>query len=277
MWTCPACHSALLKMPSNWQCANGHHYDQAKEGYLNLLLSHQKNSKTPGDNKQMINARRSFLTQGHYQPLADELVKLIKLHTNVQSLSLFDAGCGEGYYLEHLRKSLIEQGSKVASSGIDISKIAIQKAAKTYQESSFSVASTFAMPIESLSQDVIFQVFAPSSDTEIFRCLKPQGLWLQINPAEHHLQQVKALIYQKVQDHKVNQQVTPGFELVSNQSLEFDFGLASPQSQLDLLMMTPYYWSASAQTLEKLKLPLEKVTAHFHIKLLRKLERDADE
>jgi 23S rRNA (guanine745-N1)-methyltransferase len=277
MWTCPACLSVLEQSENNWQCENGHHYDQAKEGYLNLLLAHQKRSKEPGDNKQMINARRSFLEQDYYQPMADALVNSIDTTLCNNKLQLFDAGCGEGYYLAYLHKQMIAKGRDVHSSGVDISKVAILKAAKKYKSSSFAVASTFALPIEACSVDAIIQVFAPSSEKEIRRCLSFGGIWLQVNPGEQHLQEIKALIYSEVQTHNINQTVAEGFELISDQSLKFNFSLASPQSQLDLLMMTPYYWSASIETLEKLRAPIEKVTAHFHIKVLRKTSETEDE
>lgn len=277
MWTCPACQSSLEKSERNWQCVNGHHYDQAKEGYLNLLLAHQKRSKEPGDNKQMINARRSFLEQGYYQPMAEVLVNSIEATLSNPNLQLFDAGCGEGYYLSHIHRQLLSRGRDVISGGVDISKIAIQKAAKKYKSSSFSVASTYALPIESSSQDAIIQVFAPSSEQEIHRCLSPQGIWLQVNPGERHLQEIKALIYNEVQTHKINQSIAKGFELISEESVKYDFSLKSAQSQLDLLMMTPYYWSASPETLEKMSSPIEKVTAHFHIKVLQKSIEANDE
>jgi 23S rRNA (guanine745-N1)-methyltransferase len=277
MWTCPACQSLLLPKEFNWQCKNGHHYDQAKEGYFNLLLAHQKRSKEPGDNKEMINARRAFLEQGYYQPMADVLAHCIQSSLAKSSIQLFDAGCGEGYYLAYLHEQLVSNGKQVVSGGVDISKVAIQKASKKYKSSRFSVASTFALPIEACSVDAIIQIFAPSSEQEIFRCLNSEGIWLQVNPGEQHLQEVKALIYNQVQTHKINQTIAEGFELISDQSLKFDFSLQSPQSQLDLLMMTPYYWSASPESLEKLSSPIKNVTAHFHIKVLRKTQEMVDE
>lgn len=277
MWICPACQSLLEQSETNWQCDNGHHYDQAKEGYLNLLLAHQKRSKEPGDNKQMINARRAFLEQNYYQPMAEALVKSIDETLSNTNLRIFDAGCGEGYYLDYLHQQLLLNGRGVVSGGVDISKVAIQKAARKYKSPSFAVASTFALPVGSFAMDAIIQVFAPSSEQEILRCLSPQGIWLQVNPGEEHLQEIKALIYDEVQTHKIDQSIAEGFELISEQSLKFDFSLKSSQSQLDLLMMTPYYWSASAEALEKLKSPIENVTAHFHIKVLQKSSEANDE
>ena len=46
---CPVCKDKLIKDASNkmYRCQNNHSYDIAKEGYVNLLISNQKNSKNP--------------------------------------------------------------------------------------------------------------------------------------------------------------------------------------------------------------------------------------
>jgi 23S rRNA (guanine745-N1)-methyltransferase len=49
-------------------CENGHPFNIAKEGYVNLLLSHQRKSKHPGDDPDMVMARRRFFgrTEGGF-------------------------------------------------------------------------------------------------------------------------------------------------------------------------------------------------------------------
>ena len=39
---CPLCQQPLLSGSRQWVCANGHSYDQARQGYLNLLLVQHK-------------------------------------------------------------------------------------------------------------------------------------------------------------------------------------------------------------------------------------------
>ena len=34
---CPLCHSPLTFNARSWSCENRHQFDQAKEGYVNLL------------------------------------------------------------------------------------------------------------------------------------------------------------------------------------------------------------------------------------------------
>ena len=99
-WICPSCSNVLSFNHSSWCCSNGHVYDVAKEGYVNLLLVQHKNSKQPGDSKQMVNGRRGFLEQGHYAPLADAISGIYNQYLTQQTTqndaSFFDAGCGEG-------------------------------------------------------------------------------------------------------------------------------------------------------------------------------------
>ncbi|MGY8897198.1 MAG: putative RNA methyltransferase [Paraglaciecola sp.] len=281
MWICPACQSPLLLTERTYKCDAGHTYDMAKEGYVNLLLAQHKNSKEPGDNKQMVNARRSFLEQGHYQPLASKMAELLATYLASNSsvstepnapASLFDAGCGEGYYLQRILTTLNADSSsiKVVGAGLDISKVAVQKAAKKYPESAFCVASSFAIPVPDASQQGVIQVFAPSSEQEVLRILADSGLWLQVNPAPEHLTELKACVYAAPAEHKAPPAVPEGFELAHEETLTFPFDLATPEMRMNLLMMTPYYWSTSVENTQRIKKLLTHVSAHFSLRLLRK-------
>ena len=66
-------HSDLLRCPMDQQalredggrlcCDNGHSFDIARQGYVNLLGARDKRSRDPGDSKAMVSARRDFLEQ----------------------------------------------------------------------------------------------------------------------------------------------------------------------------------------------------------------------
>jgi len=273
-WLCPSCHHALLKSEKVWRCENGHQFDSAREGYVNLLLAQHKNSKQPGDNKAMVAARRTFLNSGHYAPLAEKMADMLLLHAErdkgkADVVSLFDAGCGEGYYLNAIYHRMRESGVSVRASGIDISKFAIQKAAKQYKDGHFAVASTFAIPAHSDSQDAVIQVFAPSSEVEIARVLKKGGYWLKVSPGANHLHQLKALVYDNPEQHEVSDKVPAEFELVDTASLRFEVVLADAANRESLLMMTPFYWQISEQKKLALLSQLVQVEANFHIALFR--------
>ena len=57
-------------------CGNGHVFDIARQGYVNLLPVQHKRSKQPGDSKEMVSARAQFLSSGRYQPIARKLAAI---------------------------------------------------------------------------------------------------------------------------------------------------------------------------------------------------------
>lgn len=273
IWYCPSCKQALSETDNLWRCTSGHTFDKAKEGYVNLLLAQNKRSKSPGDSKEMILARREFLQQGFYQPLANKIAELI--HTYVsqkQTIALFDAGCGEGYYLNSIKQSLIESGSieKVQSYGCDVSKFGIQKAAKSYSDSQFCVASTFDLPLADSNLNAVVQVFAPSCESEVARVLSNDGIWIRVNPAKNHLASLKAFLYEEALPHQLTEGQPEAFEEIERLELQFDLNLKDQKSRLDLLKMTPYFWSSTEEKRIEFILNCEHCLAHFDIQILRK-------
>ncbi len=277
-WRCPSCSLALNYCDGAWTCENKHSFDKAKEGYVNLLLAQHRNSKEPGDSKAMITARRRFLSEGYYQPLMDEIVAALAKHSQTLShsqssestLSLFDAGCGEGQYLNAIYSGLVNQGIIPRVSGVDISKPAVQKAAKLLKLGHFAVASTYSIPLCSATQDAVVQVFAPSSEQEIYRILDDQGLWIKVSPGPEHLFELKQKVYDTPERHTVDTLVPSGFTLLETKSLTFPMNLSSPEIREALLMMTPFYWQISETKKDALLASLMSLTADFHIQLFSK-------
>ena len=91
-YICPLCSESLLLDNRTWRCANNHCFDKAKEGYVNLLPVQKKHSKDPGDNKLMMQARRTFLEAGFYQHLSDRVNHLAQKHIADERASLLDLG-----------------------------------------------------------------------------------------------------------------------------------------------------------------------------------------
>ena len=61
---CPLDGLPLQSTGTAWRCASGHSFDIASQGYTNLLPVQHKRSRDPGDSKEMVAARRRFLTAG---------------------------------------------------------------------------------------------------------------------------------------------------------------------------------------------------------------------
>ncbi|PCH59402.1 MAG: rRNA (guanine-N1)-methyltransferase [SAR86 cluster bacterium] len=277
MWICPACQQplVLLEHQSSWQCENKHSYDVAKQGYVNLLLANHKSSKSPGDSKLMINARNAFLGKGYYRPLVDALAAIVgefikSISPSPNSFNLFDAGCGEGYYLRQLNQSLKDGKFVVNYAGSDISKAAISLAARQSQEGQYAVASNFNLPLADNSQQVFLQIFTPVSEAQVHRVLSSEGLWLQVTPGAKHLQELKQQLYDTPQEHQLDDKLADGFKLGFHREVNFKIHLEDFESREQLLKMTPFYWVADKQQIAAVLAELETLSVSFHIRGLRK-------
>jgi 23S rRNA (guanine745-N1)-methyltransferase len=96
-FACPKCKGELVLDGNTKKCKNNHCFDRAKAGYYNLLLGAK--GGTHGDNADMVEARRDFLSRGYYEPLADRLAAIVTDLTPVCG-AVLDAGSGEGYYTD---------------------------------------------------------------------------------------------------------------------------------------------------------------------------------
>ncbi len=276
-WTCPKCSELLYLFGCQWRCVNNHTYDCAKEGYVNLLLAQHKKSKEPGDNKDMVNARRQFLSAGHYAPLATAIGTALKAHlTAKSSVHIHDVGCGEGYYLDSLSPLWDNTDTSLILSGNDISKIAIQKAAKRYKNCHFAVASSFQLPLANESLDGVIQVFAPTEANELARVLKTGGLWVNVEPASKHMVELKQALYQSPQPHQLSDINHPNFQLIKDQAVSFSLTLNDEQERLALLMMTPYYWRVAEGDLPRVLDSMKQVTADFSLRVYQKIAQSTE-
>jgi 23S rRNA (guanine745-N1)-methyltransferase len=117
---CPLCHAPLARTDKSYACPQGHRYDMAKEGYVNLLPVQHKRSKDPGDSAEMMQARRAFLDAGHYQPLRDAVAQLLAAKLADGASAILDIGCGEGYYTAAFADIAQQKGA--STFGLDVSK-----------------------------------------------------------------------------------------------------------------------------------------------------------
>ena len=106
MLICPICKEKLDKEEKRYICKKNHSFDISKYGHSNLLLSNQKNSKLPGDNKEMVLSRKNFLEKGYYSEISEKVNDVIFNEIQEKNeINILDIGCGEGYYTEKLRKN----------------------------------------------------------------------------------------------------------------------------------------------------------------------------
>lgn len=236
---CPLCHHSLLQQHGTFRCDAGHQFDQAKEGYVNLLPVQHKGSREPGDSAEMLQARRSFLDAGYYQPLRDCVAQHLAQQLPAGNVQVLDIGCGEGYYTAAMAAAL-PAGQLF---GLDVAKAAIRMAARRYRAVTFCVASSQRLPFADASLDAVVRIYAPCNEAELSRVVKPGGFLLTVTPGPHHLQQFKALIYREVQLHAAEEKAYAGFSRVDQQRLRYPMTLSGADA-VRLLQMTPFAWRA---------------------------------
>ncbi|MGF1910372.1 23S rRNA (guanine(745)-N(1))-methyltransferase [Vibrio kasasachensis] len=270
-YQCPLCHSSLSFTERTYRCSNNHSFDLAKEGYVNLMPVQHKRSKDPGDNKEMMQARRRFLEKDYYLPMKQTVAKICTEYLLGTSHQLLDIGCGEGYYTDEVATHLSQQLPSAQVFGLDISKIAIRYAAKRYLNCQFSVASSHRLPFSDQSLDAILRIYAPCKAEELARCLKTGGIVVTVTPAGRHLYQLREHIYQDVRLHSEDAEELEGFTLEHEKKLNYMMALA-PNDGFDLLQMTPFAWKASDELRDTLKTADHfDCEADFMIRIYRKL------
>lgn len=272
-YRCPICTNALLLDASSksYHCANNHHFDLAKQGYLNLLPVQHKNSKQPGDSKEMLQARRNFLEAGYFQNLATSLAITIDEQTSqLQSINLLDLGCGEGYYSRQIA-SFFSAKKLLKLYGLDIAKTAVAMAAHKQPFGQFTVASFLRLPYLDDYFDLLLRVFAPSNAEEIYRVLKPSGLLLTVTPGPRHLWQLKELIYQEARTHEIEAELAKGFHTITTQRLHAAI-TPTVEQRMALLQMTPFSWRANDEAVNAIKESNElSIETDFIITLSKKI------
>ena len=264
MLICPKCRKKLAPEGKSMICPERHCYDMAKSGYVNLLPSNQMHAKLPGDNKLMVQARRTFLNKGYYSPLADALCKKVMEYTK-ENCKILDAGCGEGYYTAGIAEAA--EGIAAEIVGIDISKAAADCAAKRTKAAVFAVASVFHLPIETESVDILTTVFAPFCGEEFIRVLKPNGIMIMVIPAERHLWQLKCAVYEKPYLNEIKDTSIDGFELLSRNTITGEIFLDSREDISALFSMTPYFYKTDIAGTKRLA-ELDSLTTETGFEIL---------
>lgn len=262
LWQCPVCGQALISQAGGYCCENGHRYDRAKQGYVNLLLANQKNSRDPGDDANMVSARRKFLASGHYDFLLRAICRAVETYLPSATARVFDLGCGDGFYLHYLS----ERFTQLSLYGADISKHATKRAATLVPQAEICVASNYHLPIFSSSIDMALCVFAPLETSELTRVLKSGGYLIRVSPGADHLNEIKRALYASAERHQFPNVI--GIDIESFR--ETQSKVLDRESLSNLLNMTPLNWRGDKE--EKTKLleqPSMSVTFDFIVQVSR--------
>ncbi|AZV06155.1 MULTISPECIES: 23S rRNA (guanine(745)-N(1))-methyltransferase [Enterobacter] len=243
-FSCPLCHAPLTHSDKSYTCPQGHQFDMAKEGYVNLLPVQHKRSRDPGDSAEMMQARRAFLDAGHYLPLREAVAHMVNDILPASATAVLDIGCGEGYYTARFAEVARDKG--LNTFGLDVSKVAIRAAAKRYADVMFCVASSHRLPFDDASMDAVIRIYAPCKAEELARVVKPGGWVITVTPGPRHLMELKGLIYDEVRLHAPHSEQLAGFSLKQEQTVAYDMSLTGEEATA-LLQMTPFAWRAKPE------------------------------
>lgn len=243
---CPVCGCPLNKTDRNFACENRHSFDIARQGYVNLLPVQQKHSRTPGDTREQVLSRRSFLEAGYYAPIADTLIEAGKKHA--ASGAILDVGCGEGYYCSKLSHAL-----NLPLTGLDISKEAVRCAAAKYKDARWLCATAAHIPVRDGSVGLLTSLFALTLPEEYHRVLAPGGLYFQVLAAQDHLLGLKSIIYDQLHfREKDSVPELPGFTRLESIPIRFAFTVEGEQVQ-NLFAMTPHMFRIGKEGARRLR------------------------
>ena len=259
---CPLDALPLIMADGCLRCEDGHTFDIARQGYVNLLPAHNKRSRDPGDSKAMIAARRGFLDAGFYKALPAHLVDCYLSRLGPDSL-IVDAGCGEGYYLDQIQQRLrSDDKPEPRIVGFDISKWAVQSAAKRFS-ATWLVASNRQIPLADRSAHVILDAFGFPNFVEFSRVLKPDGMLIRVEAGHEHLLELRELIYPTVETNNSPHTLPLGFHRLTRDEITYTIELSAHQQIADLLLMTPHLFRAQSEGKKRVE-ELSSLTTTVH-------------
>lgn len=263
---CPVCGQALSRKEKQYSCENQHCFDIARQGYTNLLPVQHKHSLNPGDTREQVLARRSFLEANFYQPIVDALIQEARVLS--AKGPLLDVGCGEGYYSTRLADAI---GAELT--GLDISKEAVRCAAAKYKGPTWLCATASRIPVTDGSAGLITSLFALTLPEEFCRCLRQGGYFFRVTAREDHLMELKSIIYPEIK-HKQKETAPqlPGFDHIKTVPITFSFTAENEQVQ-NLLSMTPHFYRISKEGLERIRaINTLSTTANCQLEIYMKIK-----
>lgn len=258
---CPYCQQELELHGPVLRCTSGHAFDVARQGYVNLLP--RRPSTGTGDTTEMVQARASFLSRGHYAAFADAVTAAMwdgpDAPRPVEPIA--EVGAGTGYYLAEAVGR--HEGVGVA---LDVSAAAARRAARAHQRIGAVVADAWtSLPLADGCVGGAVVAFAPRSGGELARVVRPGGRLVVLVPGADHLTELRsALGLLDVDPHKAERlaaTLEPDFEPSAKRPLRWRTVLDRADVR-DLVLMGP---NARHQDARRLDVGLAKLPAQVTV------------
>lgn len=242
------CPHLLEQHDRELTCEAGHHFDQAKQGYWNLLQPQDKKSKNPGDSEDAVLARHRWLQQGHALSLIETLrpwfaggdMQANRAGTNRHEVGqrTLDLGCGEGTFGPALFPNEAD-----SYCGIDLSKRAIKLAARRWPNATWVLANADrVLPAVDQSVQRVISLFGRRPVSEIHRVLMPGGICVVAVPGEDDLIELREQVQKSGHRRSrweliADEMSAAGVEVIDQKHWQINVKL-EPDSIADALAMT---------------------------------------
>ena len=257
LFRCPLCHGPLSAGDTSLRCEKGHDFALSKKGYADFCPG----ARAGAYDDALFDSRSRFIAGGFYGELIENLRKLLDKYA--PDGPILDAGCGEGSFM----KAICPDPTTRPCIGLDLSRPGIQRAARGGGGWLWAVGDLSRLPLKDGSMAAILNILSPANYPEFGRVLRPGGAVLKVVPGERYLQEVRALVKDRLRSESYsNERVVRLFEerfdLSDSREICSTYRLTSEQA-VDLIAMTPL-----TQGIEKEQLnltALDSVTIHLHI------------
>lgn len=237
LFACPVCGEPLGDVKGSARCPNGHSFDYARSGYINLTLASGRGGRI-GDSAEMVRSRKEFLAAGHFQPLGVALAEAAdEALAGEPEGAIIEIGCGTGYYLAAVTE-VLRQGRwpGACGFGFDLSKPAVDGAAKAFPQLRFAVADVEAgIPLVDSGAALALSVFAPRPGAELGRIVAPGGGLLVAFAGPDHLRRLRERLdlldvgAEKLE--RLRERLAPWFELAATASVGYELELSAEDAR----------------------------------------------
>jgi len=192
------CGRPLERHANAWTCANGHSFDVARSGYVNLLQPQDRRSTHAGDPLAAIEARGRLLAAGIGMGLLDGIAAATMALGLSDDAVIVDLGCGGGEMLGKLDARHVARAI-----GIDLAHAAVARAAKALPVLTWVVANADRrLPLLEASVNLIWSVHARRNPVECARVLATDGWLLIAVPAPDDLVELRQAVFGGRVDHQ---------------------------------------------------------------------------
>lgn len=183
---CPVCGADLALDDGVIRCGQGHSFDIARQGYVNLL--HGRAQASTADTPEMIAARQRFLDSGVFEAIVTAVVEAARAALPEATPGvLLDVGAGTGHYLA----ALIDAFPERAGVALDVSKHAARVAARSHDRVGAIVADAWGrLPLHDDAAALVLVAFSPRNAEEFARVLAAGGVLIVVTPNPEHLGEI---------------------------------------------------------------------------------------